>query len=182
MAMVARLEKFATTGKQACFGWDFTLGAEGYEVWDEIVVGTSGPGARTYDIQAEDVVGFNRASLETDPMLVDADYAATRGGLIPHPLFAVQVTFYCIDTGIGSWIRSPGARNPGQRIEIHQPFRVGERISARITHWDKWIRRDKHYLEDKVELRNQDGREKTTWFVRLIVPPTREDLLRYAHL
>ncbi len=182
MAKVARLERFATTAKQARFEWDFTEGVERYEVWDEIVAGASGPAAQTYDICAEDVVAFNQAALETDPMLVDAAYAEKHGGLIFHPLFCVQITFYCIDTGFGSWIRSPGARNPGQLVEIHEPFAVGERISATITHWDKWIRRDKHYLEDRVELRNEDGTAKTTWFNRLIVPPTRAELLRYAQL
>lgn len=182
MATVERLAGYPTTAKQRDFEWDFTRGTEAYETWDEIEVGRSGAGARIFEVTEEDMVSFSRSCLETDPMLVDPQYAAAHGGLRPHPLFIVQVVFYCIDTGIGSWLRSPGARNPGQRIELFEPFRVGERISATITHLDKWIRRDKNYLEDRVELRNQDGVLKAIWYTRLILPPNRAELTRYASL
>jgi acyl dehydratase len=182
MAMVERLARFATTQKQHDFEWDFTKGAEQYETWDEIVVGQSGTGARVFEVREEDILSFNRSALETDPMLVDPEFAATRGGLRQHPLFVVQVVFYCIDTGIGSWLRSPGARNPGQRIELVEPFVVGERITATITHQDKWIRRDKTYVEDRVELHNEQGALKAVWHTRLIIPQTRAELLRYASL
>src|ERR1700727_1918162 len=151
--MVERLARCATTAKQQEFEWDFTNGVEAYETW-----------------------------VETDPMLVDPEYAAAHGGLRQHPLFVVQVVFYCIDTGIGSWLRSPGARKPCQRIELSEPFRIGERISATITHRDKWIRRDKNYVEDQVELHNQDGVLKAVWYTRLILPPDRAELIRYASM
>src|SRR6201992_3374820 len=118
VAMVERLAGYPTTAKQRDFEWDFTQGVEAYETWDEIEVGRSGPGARVFEVTAEDIVSFNRSCLETDPMLFDPEYAAAHVGLGQHPLFVVQVVFYCIDTGIGSWLRSPGARNPGQRIEL----------------------------------------------------------------
>jgi len=180
--MVERLSQYATTRKQKDFEWDFTAGVEDYEVWEEIQVGESSTGARVFRVEAEDIISFSTSALESDPMLVDVDYAQERGGLIAHPLFVVQVVFYCVDRGFGSWIRSPGARNPGQRIEFNEPFRIGERITATITHWDKWIRRDKHYLEDRVELRNEHGELKATWYVRLIVPETRAELVRFANL
>lgn len=182
MAMVERLERFATTEKQRGFDWDFTEGVEAYETWDEIEIGKSGPGAHVFEVKEEDILSFNRSCLETDPALVDPEYAAAHGGLRQHPLFIVQVVFYCIGTGIGSWLRSPGARNPGQRIELVEPFVVGERISATITHHDKWIRRDKTYVEDRVDLRNESGVLKATWFTRLIIPPNRAELVRYASM
>jgi hypothetical protein len=91
-----------------------------------------------------------------------------------------MVTFYCIGTGIGSWIRTPGARNPGQRIEMFEDFRPGEVITATITHHDKWIRRDKHYMMDLVELHNQSGVLKAHWYVQLLLPPTRELMAQFA--
>jgi acyl dehydratase len=182
VAMVERLAQYATTAKQQEFEWDFTQGVEGYETWDEIEIGRSGPGARVFEVAEEDILAFNRSCLETDPLLVDPEYAAAHGGLRQHPLFVVQVVFYCIDTGIGSWLRSPGARNPGQRIELFEPFSIGEQISATITHRDKWIRRDKNYVEDQVDLHNQDGVLKATWFTRLILPPDRAELIRYASM
>src|ERR1700684_4675564 len=127
MAMVERLAGYATTAKQRDFEWDFTHGVEAYETWDEIEVGRSGPGARVFEVTEEDILAFNRSCLETDPLLVDPEYAAAHGGLRQHPLFVVQVVFYCIDTGIGSWLRSPGARNPGQRIWAFEPLPDGPR-------------------------------------------------------
>jgi acyl dehydratase len=182
MGRVERLEQYPSTEKQRDFEWDFTQGVDRYETWDEIEIGQSGVGARTFVVREEDVLSFNVASLETDPMLVDPAHAARHGGLVQHPLFVVQVAFYCIDTGIGSWIRSPGARNPGQSIEIFEPFEVGEEITATITHVDKWIRRGNHYMEDRVEFANQDGVAKATWLVRLLLPPTRAELIRLANL
>ncbi|MFW5934165.1 MAG: hypothetical protein ACOCT8_05495 [Actinomycetota bacterium] len=177
-----RLERYATTAKQRGFEWDFTAGVDRYEVWDEIEIGQTAPAQNTFVVAEEDILAFNRAALESDPMLVDPDHARERGGLEHHPLFVVQVAFYCIGTGIGSWIRSPGARNPGQDIELFAPFRVGEQITATVTHWDKWIRRDSCYMQDRVEFHNQDGELKARWFAVLLLPPTRAELERFASL
>ena len=176
-----RLAQYATTAKQRDFEWNFRDGVDRYEVWDEIQIGARATCARTFTVTEEDILAFNRSALESDPMLVDPAYAAAHGGLMQHPLFVVQVAFYCIDTGIGSWIRSPGARNPGQSIELFEPFRIGEEITGTITHWDKWIRRGKYYMEDRLELHNQDGGLKAIWWVRLLLPPTRAELRRFAN-
>ena len=102
MGRVERLEQYPSTEKQRDFEWDFTQGVDRYETWDEIEIGRSGVGARTFVVREEDILSFNVASLESDPMLVDPAHAAQHGGLVQHPLFVVQVAFYCIDTGIGS--------------------------------------------------------------------------------
>jgi acyl dehydratase len=177
-----RLAAYATTAKQRAFEWDFTAGVDRYEVWDEIEIGRSEPAQHRFLIAEEDVLAFNRAALETDPLLVDPDHAARHGGLQAHPLFLVQIAFYCIGTGIGSWIRSPGARNPGQDIELFAPFRVGEEITATVTHWDKWIRRGHHYMQDLVEFHNQDGERKARWFATLLLPGNRDELARFASM
>lgn len=177
-----RLEQYATTEKQREFEWDFTAGVDRYEVWDEIEIGRSEPAQNTFRVEEEDILAFNVAALETDPMLVDPEHAAQHGGLVQHPLFVVQVAFYCIGTGIGSWIRSPGARNPGQDIELYEPFRVGDEITATVTHWDKWIRRGHHYMQDLVEFYDQHGELKARWYATLLLPPTRADLERFASI
>jgi acyl dehydratase len=179
-ADVARLKRFATTKKQLDFEWDFRQGVDRYETWDRVRVGDSGPGMRTFLVEEEDILAFNLSCLETDPMYVDPGYALEHGGLWQHPLFIVQVVFYCIDTGIGSWLRSPGARNPGQTIDLFEPFIIGETITATITHADKWIRRGKNYIEDTVELHNESGVLKAVWRTRLIIPPNLAELQRYA--
>lgn len=177
-----RLEQYATTAKQREFEWDFTKGVDRYEVWDEIEIGRSEPAQNTFLITEEDVLSFNRAALETDPMMVDPDAAAGHGGLRIHPLFVVQIAFFCIGTGIGSWIRSPGARNPGQEIELFEPFRIGEEITATVTHWDKWIRRGHHYMQDRVDFHEQNGGLKARWFATLLLPANRAELERFASM
>lgn len=181
-ADLERLERYATTAKQREFQWDFTTGTDRYEVWDEIEIGRSGPAQNSFRIEEEDVLSFNRAALETDPMMVDPDHAREHGGLGIHPLFVVQIAFYCIGTGIGSWIRSPGARNPGQDIEFFAPFRIGDEISATVTHWDKWIRRGHNYMQDQVEFHDEDGELKARWFATLLLPPNRVELERFASI
>lgn len=168
MSELDRLKQYPATAKQRQFEWDFAKDAEKYEVWDEIEIGATGEGVQTFRIEEEDVVSFNTASFETDPAI--------------HPLFVVPIAFYCIETGMGSWIRTPGASNPGQRIDVVEPFEVGEEISAKITHKDKWIRRGRYYLEDQWDFYNEHGTLKSTWHVRLVVPRSRDDSMGFLAL
>lgn len=176
MDTVDRLSQYhALTEKQKRFEWDFTKGTEAYECWDEIVVGQSAAAQNQFEVTVEDILAFNRSCLETDPRY--ADPVAP----LQHPLFPVMVVFYCVGTGIGSWIRTPGARNPGQTLEFHEPFAPGETITATVTHNDKWIRRDKHYMQDLVEMHNENGALKARWLVQLILPPTREAIATFTN-
>lgn len=170
-----RLTRHQLTMKQGEFEWDFIAGVDEYETWDEIVIGESRPAAHTFVVAAEDIVSFNRACGETDPRMLDPVDP------IAHPIFATTVVFYSVGTGFGNWLRSPGARNPGQRIEFGGPFRAGETIETTVTHHDKWIRRGNHYMEELYEVRNQDGAFKVKWFGQLILPPTRAQLTAIAN-
>lgn len=174
-----RLASYGPTQKQQEFEWDFTRGVDGYEVWDEIVIGDSQQSQNDFTVTLEDILSFNRSCLETDPRMIDPEVAEREGVLI-HPLFVVQIAFFCIGNGIGSWIRTPGARNPGQSIELYEEFAVGERITCTVTHHDKWIRRGNFYMEDRLDFCNPDGAEKARWFVRLLLPPNREAVRAFA--
>lgn len=163
------------TQKQKSFEWDFTKGTDTYECWDEIVIGESAPAQNKFEVTVEDILAFNRSCLETDPRYTDPNSPQ------PHPLFAVMVVFYCVGTGIGSWIRTPGARNPGPTLDFIEPFVPGEIITATVTHHDKWIRRGKHYMQDLIEMHNQDGTLKARSYGELILPPTREAIAEYVN-
>lgn len=178
-----RLSQYFTTDRQRAFMTDFRAGAAEYEVWDEVVVGQSWDAQNTFEVTEDDIVAFNQGVAETHPLFVDPVYAkehSPTGVVLDHPLFSVLVTFYCIGTGPGNWIRSPGARNPGQVMEFCEPFRVGEVISDRITALDKWVRRDKHYLTYRHELTSADGVRKGVWDVTLILPPDRAGIASFA--
>ena len=113
---------------------------------------------------------------------MDAARAAGYDHVIAHPLFAVQIAFFCVEKGAGNWLRSPGAYNPGQKMIFREPFKVGEEITLTITTVDKWIRRGKHYLRDRYDYHNQEGTLKAIWYATLIVPANRAELARIAAL
>lgn len=178
-----RLSQYFTTDRQRGFETDFRSGAGDYEVWEEITVGATWDAQNTFEVTEDDILAFNLGVAETHPLFVDPVYAkehSPSGVVLDHPLFSVLITFYCIGTGPGNWIRSPGARNPGQIMEFYEPYRVGEVIRDRITALDKWVRRDKHYVTYRHELTNQDGVRKGLWDVTLILPPTRAEILAFA--
>lgn len=181
---VARLKNFMTTEKQRSFDTDFRRDVEVYEVWDELEVGRTSKGAQTYLVKEEDILAWNSSTAEDDPLLMDPEAARAAGHehVIAHPLFPVQIAFYCVEKGASSWLRSPGAYNPGQKLVFNEPFKVGEEITLTITLVDKWIRRGKHFLTDRYDYHNQDGTLKAIWYATLIVPKDRAELMRIAAL
>ena len=179
---IERLNDFMTTEKQRGFETDFRLETETYEVWDEIEVGRVATAKQTFLVKEEDILSYNMSALEDDPLFVDPEAARAAGldQVIAHPLFAVQIAFYCIEKGSGNWLRSPGARNAGQKLIFYEPFRVGEEITLTITCNDKWVRRNKYYLQDRYDYHNQEGTLKAVWYATLILPPSRAELARFA--
>jgi acyl dehydratase len=171
------------TAKQREFEYDFIKDAASYEVWAEVEIGREYEAKQKFLVKEEDILSYNLGVLESDPLFTEPDHArqhSPTGTLLQHPLFLVQMAFYCIEKGPGNWIRTPGARNPGQRIEWHEPFQVGEEITMKMTAWDKWVRRGKYYLTYKCDFYNEDGVLKASWWATLILPPTREEVLRFA--
>ena len=97
--------------KQRGFETDFKLDADAYEVWDELEIGRTAKGAQTFVVKEEDILAWNLSTSEDDPLFVDPAAARAEGHehLVAHPLFAVQIAFYCVEKGTGNWLRSPGA-------------------------------------------------------------------------
>jgi len=161
------------------------IGWEAYETWDEAAVGQSGLAQRTFEITEEDILDYNRACGETDPLMIDPVFAREQsptGELLQHPIFVTTIAFYSLgEQGIGTWIRTPGARNPQQRIEIIEPFRYGETITTTITTADKFTQRGKPYLQMLLDFRNEKGVLKARWWCSLILPETRADVARFAN-
>jgi acyl dehydratase len=178
-------ERFFKTEKQKQFSTDFFRDAEEYEVWDEIDFEFEEeiPGEQTFQIKAEDMKAYAEGVLDNNPLMIDEGYAknSNYGELVPHPLFLVQIAFWCIGTkGGGNWIRTPGARNPGQHIELFDPFRIGETIHIKMRPYDRFIKRDKYYLEYKIDFYNQDDVKKATWILALILPKTKADIKKFV--
>jgi acyl dehydratase len=185
MPVPSRLDGFVETEKQRHFSRDFMIGWEEYETWDEAIVGQSGLAQRTFEITEEDILDYNRACGETDPLMINPAFArehSPTGELLQHPIFVTTIAFYSLgEKGIGTWIRTPGARNPQQRIEIIEPFRYGEIIATTITTADKFTQRGKPYLQMLLDFRNERGVLKARWWCSLILPATRADVARFAN-
>lgn len=174
-------EKFFKTEKQRQFNTDFFKDADAYEAWDEIDFSSQEEfdGERTFEIKAQDMQYYAEGALDDNPLMNDEKYAdkSPYGELLPHPIFATQIAFWCIgEKGKCNWIRTPGARNPGQEFEFYEPFRVGETIHIKIRPYDRYLKRGKFYLKYRIDFYNQDNVKKATWVLALILPRTKEDI------
>jgi acyl dehydratase len=179
-----QLRKYFRTEKHGRFGTDFFEDAEHYEAWDEIDFSDvrEVPGERTFHITAEDAKFFAEAALDTHPMMLDEEHArrSPHGELFVHPVFVTSIIFWCIgEKGRGNWIRTPGARNPGQSCVIHEYLRVGETIHIKMKPHDRFIKRGKYYLQYAVDLYNQDDVLKIETITTLILPKDREGIRRF---
>ena len=182
----ADLAKYFKTEKQSIFSTDFFISAENYEVWDEIDFSKMEEydGENTFEIKAEDLIFYAQGCKDDNPLMTDEAYAkaSPHGGLVPHPIFIITVSFWCIGVnGRGNWIRTPGARNPGQVIEIFEDFKVGEIIHAKLKPYDRYIKRGKCYLEYWINTYNQHNVLKSRWRLTLILPRTRDDIRKFLN-
>jgi acyl dehydratase len=180
-----KFRPYLTTEKQQQFSSDFFQDVETYEAWDEIDFESDEEisGENTFLIRAEDMKSYAVLAQDDNPLMVDEEYAkkSPYGELVPHPLFVVQIAFWCIGIkGKGNWIRTPGSRNPGQIMEFYEPFCVGESIHIKMKPNDRYIKRNKYYLNYKIDFYNQDNVKKASWIVALILPKTKEDLKKFA--
>lgn len=184
MKGIQRIDYLFETQKQLAFDRDFLSGWELYDTWDEIEMGRPYSAPNDYVVQEEDLVYYNRALGETDPLLVDPQHAAQHsptGHVIAHPCFLVALAFHCLGPkGHGTWLRTPAARNPFQEMELYESIFVGERISLTFTPVDRFIRRGKHYITNLNEFRGSANALKAKWWATLILPPTREEIRRYV--
>jgi len=178
------LRKYFRTDKHARFSTDFYAGAESYETWEEIDFSDAAeiPGENTFEITADDARFFAEAALDDHPMMNDprAAAASAHGELFIHPVFITSIIFWCVGAkGRGNWIRTPGARNPGQSCVIHEYLRVGETIHVVMRPHDRFIKRGKYHLVYEIDLYNQDDVLKVETLTTLILPRNRDGIRKF---
>ena len=166
------IEKYQKTEKQKEFQFDFFVDQSKYEKWEDVIIGTEGFGERTFEVKKEDVEAYVECTMEENPVFKDEEFAKKTPwvGLIAPPMFITPVIFWVAGIGSGSWIRTPGAINPGQKIEFYEPIRVGDVIKIRSEAYDKYIKRGKRYLTYYSEFTNQRGELVAKWWGTLILP------------
>ncbi|MGV9709295.1 MaoC family dehydratase [Gordonia sp. NPDC003424] len=180
----ARFERFVTTERQREFHRDFLSGWRANEFWADLEVGVWQDLPDVFEVRQEDVLAYNRAVGEEHPLYVDPEYArahAPGGSVLVHPIFATTVVFWFSQPGRqGSWIRTPGARNPFQHFVIHDQIRVGDRLWLRQENSERFLRRGSAYVTTHGLIRDVTGRTKVETWGTLILPRTREDVREYA--
>jgi len=183
MDYMKEMAKYVKTEKQKDFTGDFLepTQVEEYEFWDEIEIGKVIEIPTKFEIKAEDLQAYAEGVPDANPLFFDEAYAKSCGhdGIVAHPLFVTQMRFFLLRKGAGSWLRTPGARNPGQILEYYDPFRVGDIITLRITNYDKWVKRGKYYMRGLSELYDQYGNLKMRYYNTLILPRTKADVLLF---
>ncbi len=179
--MAVNMDKYLVTEKQKKFPYDFIAGADSYEVWDEIEIGKEYTAPIKYEVKAEDIINYSQSVNDDNPALSNQEKAKETPfkGLIAHPLFLTPVGFFCVRSGAGSWIRTPGARNPGQRIEWYEPIRPGDILTLHMKSYDKWIKRGKYYLTYEIRYVDQHAQLKAIMWTTLILPRTRDDIRKF---
>jgi acyl dehydratase len=178
-----RLAAMAHTSKQREYPRDFLATWHDHVTWDRAPMREPVKLPGEFIVEEEDVLAYNRALGETDPLLVDPDYArehAPGGTVVVHPLFTTSVGFFMAPDTPLSWTRTPGARNPFQRVEIREPIRIGDRLSLTVENTDRYIRRGKHYLSAHVVMSDQHGAVKAESWATLILPANQDEARAFA--
>ena len=168
-----RVEDFISTSKQKAFEHDFLKRSEQYQRWEDVEFNKVWENERRFTIEAEDIRFYSEGVMDDNPLFNDEQVAKSGpfGGLTAHPMFITPITFWLAgESGPSSWVRTPGAINPGQIMEIYEPFRVGDTIRSRAEVHDKWIKRGKRYLTFQVDYLNQDDLMIFRVWTTLILP------------
>jgi acyl dehydratase len=180
-----RFEHLLTTAKQRAFDRDFLARWHEIEFWDTLQVGEPQRHPETFVVEEEDVLAYNLAVGETHPLYIDPAYArdhAPRKTVLAHPVFTTTIAFWFAQPDTqGSWIRTPGSRNPFQRIEYRERIHVGDRLSMIQENSDRFWRRDKSYVTTRLTIIDQDENIKAICDGTLILPPTRDEVACYVN-
>lgn len=183
-ADTARFEHLLHTAKQRAYSCDFLATWEQNEFWDTAEIGRSVKAEGVFVVTEEDVLDYNLAMGETHPLFLDREHArahAPRGTLLVHPMFATAVFFWFAQPGQqGSWIRTPGARNPFQRMDLSDRITIGDQLTLVQENSDRYWRRGKAYIEFTCSIFDQNDTLKTVCTGSLILPPDREAVRAYA--
>lgn len=178
------IAKYYETEKQKAFVADFLeeTQLEDYEFWDEIEIGKESEIPTKFEVKAEDLKAFARGVPDNNPIFYDEEYAKKCGldGIVAPPYFSTQIRFFLLRGGHGSWLRTPGSRNPGQIVEYYDPIRVGDILTLKLTSYDKWIKRGKYYMRALAEIYDQYGNLKVKNYTTLILPRTKADVLKFV--
>jgi 3-hydroxybutyryl-CoA dehydratase len=96
---------------------------------EELSVGQSAQLVRT--VREADIVAFAQVTGDTNPVHLDADYAAKTsfGGRIAHGMLSAGY----ISAVLGTTLPGPGAIYLSQTLKFKRPVRIGDEVTAVVT-------------------------------------------------
>ena len=96
---------------------------------EELSVGQSAELVRT--VGEADIVAFAQVTGDTNPVHLDADYAATTsfGQRIAHGMLSAGY----ISAVLGTRLPGPGAIYLSQTLRFKRPVRIGDAVTAQVT-------------------------------------------------
>jgi len=108
---------------------------------DEIAAGETASLSKTFT--DADVRAFADVSTDTNPVHLDADYAATTqfGARIVHGMLTASL----ISALLGNHLPGPGTVYLGQSLRFRRPVKLGDTVTASVT--VKSVDRDKNRIE-----------------------------------
>jgi 3-hydroxybutyryl-CoA dehydratase len=96
--------------------------------FEDLVVGQSATFAKT--VTDADIVLFAGVSGDTNPVHLDAEYAA--GTMFKSRIAHGMLSAGFISTVIGTKLPGPGAIYVGQTLKFKAPVRIGDTVTARV--------------------------------------------------
>ncbi len=110
--------------------------------------------SRTHRVTSEDIELFARVSGDTNPVHLDADYAATTqfGKRIAHGMFSVSI----ISAILGNDLPGHGTIYLGQDVKFKAPVYLDDEVTVTVECVK--YREDKRIATFKTTATNQDGK------------------------
>lgn len=116
----------------------------------DLVVGTVYPPAE-YRITAEQVAQWTTAFEDDTVAAPEADSRP----LVP----AAMTSLYILDAVLKAYPNRPkGNVHAKQEFVWYAPVRVGDALSTEVIVADKWIKRQRRYVQTETRTKNADGR------------------------
>ncbi|WP_051327175.1 MaoC family dehydratase [Desulfatibacillum aliphaticivorans] len=136
--------------------------------WDDLVVGETYD-AEPFEVTPERIQLYVEGTEDFNPFFTDEEAAKNSQfeGLIAPPTILTPIVFAAVSPD--SWIKMPGAINPGQRWEFGVPVRPGDTIYCHIKLRDKYIKRGKKYAMSEMHITNQNDEFVCRWTGGLVL-------------
>ena len=136
--------------------------------FDEIETGMN-LGQGTYEVTAANIARFARLLGYEDPVYFDEAHAASSefGSIITPP---GMLFLYGLKLGWELNLYPPGAIRMGDDNTFHNPAHPGDILTTSITVRDRFVRKERKFLQIALETVNQDRLPVCTVVFTVIIP------------